>query len=60
MGADKLFENTPIASKFICPNYLLKPKSLEFWWKKGNRDAEAGTQNRDHVKGKLNVLALIV
>ena len=34
MSADKLAENTPNAPKFICPSFLLKPKSLEFWWKK--------------------------
>ena len=36
MGADKLAENTPNAPKFICPNCLPKPKSLEFWWKKAS------------------------
>ena len=30
MGADKSAENTPNAPKFICPNCLLKPKSLGF------------------------------
>ena len=34
MGADKLAENTPNAPKFICPYFLLKPKSLGFQWKK--------------------------
>ena len=34
MGADKSFENTPNAPKFIFPNGLPKPK-IWFRWKKG-------------------------
>ena len=34
MGADKLAENTLNAPKFICPNFLPKPKSLGFRWKR--------------------------
>jgi hypothetical protein len=30
MGADKLAENAENATKIVCPNCLLKPKSLEF------------------------------
>ena len=34
MGADGLAQNTPIASEFICPICLPKPKSSGFQWKK--------------------------
>ena len=34
MGADKLAENTPNNTKFICPICLPKPNSLGFRWKK--------------------------
>ena len=33
MSADKSFENTPNAPKYICPNSLPKPKSLGFFMK---------------------------
>ena len=36
MGAVKLAKNTQNAPKFICPNCLPKPNSLEFWWKKAS------------------------
>jgi hypothetical protein len=34
MGGDKLFENTPNARNFICPNCLPKPKVWDFDEKK--------------------------
>jgi hypothetical protein len=36
MGADKSAENTPNAPKFICPNFLPKPKILNFCEKKAS------------------------
>ena len=36
MGADKSVKNTPNSLKCICPNWLPKPKSLGFWWKKAS------------------------
>ena len=30
MGAYKLFKNTPNGPTIICPEYLLKPKILDF------------------------------
>ena len=36
IGAYKSAENTPNVQKFIGPNCLPKPKSLEFWWEKAS------------------------
>ena len=36
MVADSSAENTPNATKFICPICVPKPKSLGFQWKKAS------------------------
>ena len=52
MGADKLFENTPNAPKFICPNCLPKSKSLGFWWKKTSLSVRSPCRQAKSVFGQ--------